>query len=68
MSDMNSVTALPPEPPKRVPAAGLFGAFVIPKPVQPGAAANAQNGDEFVDDFIAGTHAQPQWEMTSASK
>ena len=66
MSDMTSATAVSNEPPKRVLAAGLFGAFVVPKPVQPAAAANALTDDEFVDDFIAGTHAHPQWEVTPA--
>ena len=66
MSDMTSATAVSNEPPKRVLAAGLFGAFVVPKPVQPAAAANARTDDEFVDDFIAGTHAHPQWEVTPA--
>ncbi len=69
MSDMNNAaTALSVESPKRVPAAGLFGAFVVPKPVQPATAANAQKDDEFVDDFISGTHAHPQWETTPTSK
>lgn len=68
MSDMNSATSLSPEPPKRVLAAGLFGAFVVPKPVQPAAAANALSDDEFVDDFISGTHTHPQWAVTPASK
>ena len=57
--DMTNVTALPVSPPKRVIASGLFGAFVIPKPQSAGDAANAQDHDEFLDDFIAGTHSRP---------
>lgn len=67
MSDMTSATTLSTLPPKRVPASGLFGAFVAPKPVQPAAADN-QNVDEFVDDFLAGTHAHPHWETQPAQK
>ncbi len=68
MSDMNSATTLSAEPPKRVLASGLFGAFVVPKPVQPAAAANAQNDDEFVDDFISGTHTHPLRDGTHGAK
>lgn len=64
---MNSATTLSSPPPKRVPASGLFGAFVAPKPVQPAVAGN-QDCDEFVDDFLAGTHAHPHWEEQPARK
>lgn len=62
MSAMTNATALTASPPKRVIAAGLFGAFVVPKPVQPADAADRQINHDFVDDYIAGTHAHPLWE------
>ena len=56
---MTTATLLPVQPPRKVIASGLFGAFVIPKSVTPADAANAQDEDEFLDDFIAGTHSRP---------
>ena len=62
MSAMTDATTLPIAPPKRVIAAGLFGAFATPKPTQPDDAAERQINHDFVDDYIAGTHAHPLWE------
>ncbi len=59
---MTTATLLPVQPPRKVLAAGLFGAFVVPKPVTPADAANAQDEAEFLDDFIAGTHSRPRGE------
>ena len=56
---MTTATLLPVQPPRKVLAAGLFGAFVSPKAVTPADAANAQDESEFLNDFIAGTHSRP---------
>lgn len=65
---MTTATLLPVQPPRKVIAAGLFGAFVTPKSTPPADASNAQDNDEFLDDFISGTHSRPCGEEPPAKR